>query len=134
MRPAVKQSQSLARRSRLRMTSYSRGAVLHRLRRGPRSLANLRSARTYSLLVISGDSEELLVVHSDWPGTTIAGEPGIVSGILTLSATVDGGAYLNLAVGDFGAAPEECDYVEFVLSSEQADALARALASRSSRG
>jgi hypothetical protein len=84
--------------------------------------------------VISGDSEELLVVHSDWPGTTIGGEPGIVSGILTLSATVDGGACLNLAVGASGAVPEECDYVEFVLSSEQADALAHALASRSSCG
>ena len=66
------------------------------------------SSRTYSLPMISGDFEELLVVHSDWPGSTIAGEPGIVSGILTLSATVDGGAGLNLAVGGSGAAPEEC--------------------------
>ena len=45
-------------------------------------------------------------------------------GISTLFATVDGGACLNLAVGSSGTVPEECDYVEFVLSSKQADALA----------
>ena len=33
-------------------------------------------------------SDELLVVRSDWPAATIAGEPGIVSGILSLSADV----------------------------------------------
>ncbi|WP_261558208.1 hypothetical protein [Frankia tisae] len=76
------------------------------------------------------ESEELLVVRSDWPGTTISGEPGIVSGVLSLFGDVDAGASLNLAVGPAGARPEDCDYVEFVLSAEQADALAQALSSR----
>jgi hypothetical protein len=75
-------------------------------------------------------SDELLVVRSDWPAATIAGEPGIVSGSLSLSADVDGSASLHLVVGPAGAPNEECDHVEFVLSPEQADALAHALASR----
>lgn len=31
-------------------------------------------------------SEELLVIQTSWSGTTIDGEPGIVSGILTVSS------------------------------------------------
>jgi len=75
-------------------------------------------------------SDALLELRSSWPGTTIDGEPGIVSGTLEVSAAPDGGVYMNLAVGAAGAAPEECDYVEFVLSPEQADALANALSAR----
>ncbi len=72
-------------------------------------------------------SEELPEIRSDWPGTTLDGEPEIVSGALSVYSNVDGGASLNLAVGAAGAPPEECDYVKFVLSAEQADALAQAL-------
>lgn len=75
-------------------------------------------------------SDALLVVRSDWPATTIADEPGIVSGSLSLSADVDGSASLHLVVGAAGAPNEECDHIEFVLSPEQADALAHALTNR----
>jgi hypothetical protein len=72
-------------------------------------------------------TEELLTINSSWPGTTIAGEPGIVSGILTMSGGPDGSRSLHLAIGEDGAPPEECDFVEFVLSAEQAHALAKGL-------
>jgi hypothetical protein len=75
-------------------------------------------------------SDSLLELHSSWPGTTIDGEPGIVSGILGLSRGPGGEAFLHLVVGSAGAPPEECDHVEFVLSAEQADALAQALAAQ----
>jgi hypothetical protein len=52
-------------------------------------------------------SDALLELHSSWPGTTIDGEPGIVSGTLEVSCAPDGGVYLNLSVGVAGAAPEE---------------------------
>jgi hypothetical protein len=71
--------------------------------------------------------EAALVLWSSWPGTTIGGEPGIVSGILELARRDDGSACLNLAVGPVGPPAENCDYVEFVLSAEQAAALGRAL-------
>jgi hypothetical protein len=76
--------------------------------------------------------EAPLVLRSSWPGTTIGGKPGIVSGILELSRADDGSAFLNLAVGPAGASAEDCDYVEFVLSAEQAAALASALLAGSS--
>ncbi len=75
-------------------------------------------------------SRPLLEIHSSWPGTTIDGELGIVSGVLQASGEPDGSVCINLIVGATGAAPEECDYVEFVLSPEQADALAHALWTR----
>jgi hypothetical protein len=77
-------------------------------------------------------SDAVLEIHSSWPGTTIDGEPGIVSGILALSLGPGGSAYLSVTVGAAGAPPEDCDYVEFVLSADQADALARALSTRPS--
>jgi hypothetical protein len=72
-------------------------------------------------------TEELLTLHSSWPGTTIAGEPGIVSGTLTMRGDPDGSRSLHLVVGEADAPPEECDFVEFVLSAEQTHALAQAL-------
>jgi len=75
-------------------------------------------------------SDDLLVLESSWPGTTIHGEPGIVSGHLGVSADPDGSVLLSLAVGPAGAGAAECDYVEFVLSPDQADALVRVLADR----
>lgn len=75
-------------------------------------------------------SDAQLEFQSTWPGTTINGEPGIVSGRMEVSCPPDGGVYLSLAVGAAGAMPEECDYVEFVLSPDQADALASALTTR----
>ena len=75
-------------------------------------------------------TSDALEFHSSWPATTIDGEPGIVSGILEMSFGPDGDAYLNIVVGAAGAPPEECDHVEFVLSAEQTDSLAQALAAR----
>jgi hypothetical protein len=71
---------------------------------------------------------EVLTIHDSWPGTTIDGEPGIVSGVLTVSRAAGGELLLNLSVGPSGAAPKECDYVEFPLSAEHAKALRDALA------
>lgn len=72
-------------------------------------------------------TEERLTLHSSLPSTTINGEPGIVSGILTVNGSPDGNRSLNLSVGEAGAAPENCEFVEFILSPEQAHALAQAL-------
>lgn len=81
-----------------------------------------------SVTRLSGMDDELLIIHESWPGTTIGGEPGIVSGMLAVSR--DGGGFmLNLAVGPQGGAPEECDYVEFPLSAGHAAALRKALTS-----
>jgi len=71
--------------------------------------------------------DDLLTIHESWPGTTIDGEPGLVSGVLTLSRAGSGQFLLNLAVGPLGGTPEDCDYVEFPLSAEQAAALSDAL-------
>ncbi len=78
--------------------------------------------------------DDLLVLESSWPGTTIQGDPGIVSGHMSVSADPDGSVLLSLAVGPAGAGAAECDYVEFILSPAQADALARAIADRPRRG
>ena len=68
-------------------------------------------------------SEELLVIETSWPGTMIGGEPGIVSGILTVSSGPGGEFLLNLSVGPIDGGPADCEYVEFPLSSEHARAL-----------
>ena len=75
-------------------------------------------------------SKDTFEIRSSWPGTTIRGDPGIVSGVLGLSFESDGSAVLNLAVGLAGAPSEECDYVEFALSPDQVGALARTLAAK----
>lgn len=72
--------------------------------------------------------DEVLTIDATWPGTTIDGEPGFVSGSLTVSRAAGGEFLLNLAVGPYGARPEECDYVEFPLSANHAKALRDALA------
>jgi hypothetical protein len=74
-------------------------------------------------------SEDILTIDAAWPGTTMDGEPGLVSGSLTLSRAAGGEFLLNLAVGRYEAGPEECDYVEFPLSADHASALRAALAS-----
>jgi hypothetical protein len=71
--------------------------------------------------------DELLLIEASWPGTTIVGEPGIVSGSLSVSSAAGGEFLLNLSVGPAGGRPEEFEYVEFPLSQEQARALASAL-------
>jgi hypothetical protein len=73
--------------------------------------------------------DEVLTIDATWPGTTIDGEPGLVSGSLTVSRAAGGEFLLNLAVGPHRARPEECDYVEFPLSASHAKALRDALAS-----
>jgi hypothetical protein len=73
--------------------------------------------------------DEILTIDQTWPGTTIDGEPGFVSGSLTVSRSAGGEFLLNLAVGPDGAPPEACDYVEFPLSAAHAKALRDALAS-----
>jgi len=50
-------------------------------------------------------SEELLVIETSWPGTMIGGEPGIVSGILTVSSGPGGEFLLNLSVGPIDGGP-----------------------------
>jgi len=72
--------------------------------------------------------DEVLTIRESWPGTTLDGEPGLVSGLLTVSRSAGGEFWLNLAVGPSGGAPEECDYVEFPLSADHAKALRDALA------
>jgi hypothetical protein len=72
--------------------------------------------------------DEVLVIDESWPGTTIDGEPGLVSGLLSVTRAVSGGFLLNLVVGPFGARPEECGHVEFMLSADHAKALRDALA------
>ena len=73
--------------------------------------------------------DEVLTIHESWPGTTIDGEPGLVSGVLTVSRAAGGEFLLNVAVGPHGGTPEECDFVEFPLSADHAAALRDALAS-----
>jgi hypothetical protein len=72
--------------------------------------------------------DEVLTIDTDWPATTIDGEPGLVSGSLTVSRAVGGEFLLNLVVGPYGARPEECDHVEFPLSANHAKALRDSLA------
>ncbi|MEV0651318.1 hypothetical protein AB0I28_39335 [Phytomonospora sp. NPDC050363] len=71
--------------------------------------------------------DDILTIEESWPGTTIKGEPGIVSGILSLSRMTGGELLLNLAVGPAGGRPEESDYVEFVLAGANLEALRNAL-------
>jgi hypothetical protein len=73
--------------------------------------------------------DEVLTIQQSWPGTTIDGEPGLVSGVLTVTRTAGGEFMLNLAVGPHSGTSEECDYVEFPLSAGHAAALRDALAS-----
>lgn len=73
--------------------------------------------------------DEVLTIHESWPGATIDGDPGIVTGMLTVSRAAGGEFMLNLAVGPHGGTPEEYDYVEFPLSVDHAAALRNALAS-----
>jgi hypothetical protein len=72
----------------------------------------------------------LLEVANAWPGSTIDGEPGIVSGNLEVIGDPDGSVLFSLAVGSDGAPADEASYVEFVFSPAQADALVQVLASR----
>jgi hypothetical protein len=71
--------------------------------------------------------DEVLTIHESWPGTTIDGEPGLVSGVLTVSRAAGGEFLLNVAVGPHSGTPEECDFVEFPLSAGHAAALRDAL-------
>ena len=71
--------------------------------------------------------DDLLVIETSWPGTTIDGDPGIVSGMLSVSRAAGGEFLLNLSVGPSGGAPEAFTYLEFPLSLEDARALRDAL-------
>jgi hypothetical protein len=71
--------------------------------------------------------DDFLIIETSWPGTTIDGEPGIVSGTLGVSRAAGGEFHLNLAVEPSGGAPETFDYVEFPLSADHAQALRDAL-------
>jgi hypothetical protein len=72
--------------------------------------------------------DDLLVIETSWPATTIDGDPGIVSGTLSVNRAADGEFLLNLSVGPPGCAPEDFTYLEFPLSSDHAQALRDALA------
>jgi hypothetical protein len=71
--------------------------------------------------------DDLLVIENSWPGTTIDGDPGIVSGMLSVSRAAGGEFLLNLSVGPAGGAPEDFTYLEFSLSPDDAAALRDAL-------
>jgi hypothetical protein len=73
--------------------------------------------------------DELLAIRESWPGTTTEGEPGLVSGLPTISRAAGGEFKLNLPVGPLGGPAEDYDYVEFPLSASHAEALRDALAS-----
>jgi hypothetical protein len=67
----------------------------------------------------------VLVIETCWPATTIDGDPGIVSGILSVSRTVGGEFLLTLSVGPPGGALESFSSLEFPLSSGHALAQGR---------
>jgi len=71
--------------------------------------------------------DDLLVIETSWPGTTIDGDPRIVSGMLSVSRAAGGEFLLNLSVGPPGGAPEDFTYLEFPLSPDDARALRDAL-------
>jgi hypothetical protein len=64
--------------------------------------------------------DDVLVIGTCWPATTIDGDPGIVSGMLSVGRTVGGEFLLNLSVGPLGGAPENFSCLEFPLSSGHA--------------
>jgi hypothetical protein len=51
--------------------------------------------------------DDLLVIETSWPGTTIDGDPRIVSGLLSVSRAAGGEFLLNLSVGPPDGAPED---------------------------
>jgi hypothetical protein len=61
--------------------------------------------------------DDLLVIETSWPGTTIDGDPGIVSGMLSVSRAAGGEFLLNLS----------STYLEFPLSPDDARAVRDAL-------
>lgn len=71
--------------------------------------------------------DDVLTIETSWPATTIGGEPGIVSGTLSVSRAADGEFLLNLSVGPPGGAPENFTYLEFPLSADHAQALRNVL-------
>jgi hypothetical protein len=73
----------------------------------------------------SGRGRRRAVIGTCWPATSIDGDPGIVSGMLSVSRTVGGEFLFNLSVGLPGGAPENFTYLEFPLSSGQALAQGR---------
>jgi hypothetical protein len=64
--------------------------------------------------------DDVLVIETSWPATTIDGDPGVVSGMLSVSRTVGGEFLLSLSVGPPGGAPENFTYLGFPLSSGHA--------------
>ncbi len=71
--------------------------------------------------------DDVLTIETSWPVTTIGGEPGIVSGTLSVSRAAGGEFLLNLSVGPPGGAPENFTYLEFPLSADHARALRNVL-------
>ena len=71
--------------------------------------------------------DDLLVIENSWPGTTIDGDPHIVSGMLSVSRAEGGEFLLNLSVGPPDGAAEDFTYLEFPLSTDDARALRDAL-------
>jgi hypothetical protein len=67
--------------------------------------------------------DDLSVLETAWPGTTIDGHVGIVSGTLSMSRSVNGQLLMNLAIGLFSGEPEDFHQVEFVMSREHAKQL-----------
>ena len=75
----------------------------HRRRPGRRrGSAHDRTSWPYAQVV----DDDVLVIETSWPATTIDGDPGIVSGMLSVSRTVGGEFLLNLSVGPPGGQGE----------------------------
>ncbi|RAO26110.1 hypothetical protein ONO23_05513 [Micromonospora noduli] len=70
------------------------------------------------------------LIENTWPASTIDGVPAVVRGIFDLTCDPDGSVTMSFSVGLAGAAPEDCEYTEFVFSPKQADTLATVLAIR----
>ncbi len=72
--------------------AVSREARAHRRRPGRRrGSAHDRTSWPYAQVV----DDDVLVIETSWPATTIDGDPDIVSGMLSVSRTVGGEFLLN---------------------------------------
>jgi hypothetical protein len=114
-------------RLRHRITRHGRAdlpAGLLRHRREPLCRGSREATRASCT---QGVDDDLLVIETSWPGTTIDGDPRIVSGMLSASRAASGEFLLNLPAGPPDGAPEDFTYLEFPSASDDARALRGAL-------
>lgn len=103
---------------------------------GKRCAISVVSSRTSpcekSISFTAQASRHAVAIETSWPATTIDGDHGIVSGMLSVSRTVE--FLLNLSVGPPGGAPENYTYLEFLLPSGHALAQGRPYANLAANG